>query len=608
MAPWIIPAIGAGIGLFGGAAGADTRRQVPNSEAGATSSNNVSSMIPPEQLNDIFGYLSGTGNQMGRTPVPYFPGQTYIGPSSATQAGINMGMGSLPWYQQASGAMGNAAGLYGQQSGYYQQAAPAFKDAGDAYGNVSSAYNAAAPWQQYAGNKYLGAGQGYDALQPGYNQSGQLFQSLNPMYQQSGNAYGQAGQQMAGTGAQYGMAGGIGNSGLGLYGMGAGQALGAQPGMQGLLGAAGQNYGQLSTATDVGNNPHVQAMMDRNAATTTKGFLENVLPKMDSGAIASGGLGSSRANLAQGQAAGDTAEALSNTNAQILLDSYGKGLGAQQAALGQTGNMLNNMMMPAKSSAWAAQQSGDAMRQASAAGDLFQRQAMVPAQVAALLGQQADQYGRGAEMFGRGMDQRQTGANMGRMGADLAGQGADRYRMGADTLNLGANALGQRANQYRMGADTWGLGADAMGRMGQAYGQGGDYLNKGAQSALGYGQTVEGYQGAALEDAMNRFSHQYQEPLQRAQMLQQLLSAFAGQGTQYNNSTGQTRESGMQNNPNYQSRFGGGLQGALSGGMMGYGLSKPIGNWWDNRGYVPGMTNADGSPYRDDANNFRKWD
>jgi len=52
--------------------------------------------------------------------------------------------------------------------------------------------------------------------------------------------------------------------------------------------------------------------------------------------------------LAQGQALADTSQALANQVSQNNLTAYGQGLGAQQNALSQTGNMLTNMMAPSQ--------------------------------------------------------------------------------------------------------------------------------------------------------------------------------------------------------------------------------------------------------------------
>jgi hypothetical protein len=71
-----------------------------------------------------------------------------------------------------------------------------------------------------------------------------------------------------------------------------------------------------------------------------------MLPQLQSGAQQVNALGSSRLGLAQGQAMGDASKALANQNATTMLNAYGQGLGAQTSALGQTGNMLSNLLAP----------------------------------------------------------------------------------------------------------------------------------------------------------------------------------------------------------------------------------------------------------------------
>jgi hypothetical protein len=114
------------------------------------------------------------------------------------------------------------------------------------------------------------------------------------------------------------------------------------------LNAANQNYLGLSRAADVANNPYVQGMLGANANSVNQQLKESWLPAIQGNAISSGsgGIGSSRAGLAQSQAVERAANQLSNTNANTLLNSYGQGLTAQSNALGQTGAMLGNQLLP----------------------------------------------------------------------------------------------------------------------------------------------------------------------------------------------------------------------------------------------------------------------
>lgn len=145
-------------------------------------------------------------------------------------------------------------------------------------------------------------------------------------YTQASYGYGQGANQSLGQAA--GMAPGIADAW--------GQAAGNQSGVSDI---ARQNYGFLSTAADVANNPYVQGMLGTNSQQVNEQLKESWLPAIQGSAVAagSGAMGSSRAGLAQGQAVGRASQQLANANSGMMLDAYGKGLGAQQYALGQTG-------------------------------------------------------------------------------------------------------------------------------------------------------------------------------------------------------------------------------------------------------------------------------
>ena len=97
---------------------------------------------------------------------------------------------------------------------------------------------------------------------------------------------------------------------------------------------------------DAANNPYVQNMMQSNQFLANRNLQENLLPAIQSGAVASGQMGGSRQGIAQGLAARGTQEALANANAQTMMDAYGKGLGAQQGALSMAPNLMAMGMAP----------------------------------------------------------------------------------------------------------------------------------------------------------------------------------------------------------------------------------------------------------------------
>ena len=84
---------------------------------------------------------------------------------------------------------------------------------------------------------------------------------------------------------------------------------------------------------DAANNPYVQNMMQSNQYMANRNLSENLLPQIAGGAVASGQMGGSRQGIAEGLAMRGTQEALANANAGMMLDAYGKGLGAQSNAL-----------------------------------------------------------------------------------------------------------------------------------------------------------------------------------------------------------------------------------------------------------------------------------
>ncbi len=122
----------------------------------------------------------------------------------------------------------------------------------------------------------------------------------------------------------------------------------AAKGMRPLLDTMQSNYGFLSNAADVANNPYVQSMNKTMQQQVNQNLNRNLLPQIQSGAQSVNALGSDRMGLAQGQALADTSQALANQVSQNNLTAYGQGLGAQQNALSQTGNMLTNMMAPSQ--------------------------------------------------------------------------------------------------------------------------------------------------------------------------------------------------------------------------------------------------------------------
>lgn len=223
-----------------------------------------------------------------------------------------------------------------------------------------------------------------------------------------------------------------------------------QFGVNSAMGAAGQmdqplntmmgNYNFLSGAADVANNPYVQGQLGANERSVEQQLREQWMPQVNRGAQAVNAMGGGRHGIAQAQGVERAGEQLSRTNAATMLDAYGKGLGAQEYALGQTGNVLQNMLAP-------------------------------------------------------------------------------------------------------------------------------------SQTQMQAGQAVEGYQGRALQDAMRRFSHQYQEPYQRMQNLSSTLGFLQPMGTQYGSGVNTGQSTGTSPNPSYQAP----MQRMIGGAMSGIGVGNMFG-------------------------------
>lgn len=99
-------------------------------------------------------------------------------------------------------------------------------------------------------------------------------------------------------------------------------------------GAGASNAWLSPDALDVGNNPAVQGMMDRNARAVNTQLLETSLPQIRDGAERSGNFGSSRQGVAEGVAMGKASSALADANAKTLSDAYNTNVESQLKALG----------------------------------------------------------------------------------------------------------------------------------------------------------------------------------------------------------------------------------------------------------------------------------
>jgi hypothetical protein len=148
------------------------------------------------------------------------------------------------------------------------------------------------------------------------------------------------------------------------------------------------------------------------------------------------------------------------------------------------------------------------------------------------------------------------GIQSGALGVNALGSDRMGLAQGTAAAEAQKNLLNQNA-QTQMQAYGQGLGAQ-----GQALGMTGGLM----QSMLQPGQTVEGYQGQALQDQINRFNYQFTEPWTRMQNMQGVLGALAPLGV----TQGGGSSVAMQQNPNYMSPY----QGMAGGASLGYSVGN----------------------------------
>lgn len=435
---------------------------------------------PHQAVAPIYGQMSQNLGVISQTPTPVFPGITYVPPSQLTQQSVDLRQGQIPHYQNAATASDIASGAYLGAGAAAKAAEPMFYDAGNAYAQAAGM----APGVANAYNQAMGQGQGVNA------------------------AYGQAA----------GMAPSVANA----YGNSGNLALGAIGNQRGINSASLGNYNFLSNAADVANNPYVQDQLAANKSEVMEGLMREAIPQINAGAASVNNLGSSRQGLLQGQAVGDAAEALARVNASTMLDAYGKGLGAQQNALGYTSSMLENQLSPARSAGYAADQRA------------------------------------------RGMDAMSNAARLQHQGMGALGEAAGYGRQGMEAAGLGADYMRNRAYMGREAAAQAGQAGDYGSLAAQQLGNAGNYMGQGADAAAAGGQTVEDYQGRAQNDAIMRHDAPYTELWERMGRTGDFLTGLfqplgTGSSTSYQQQAG-NQSSRMRNSGygmNDQVSFGG---------------------------------------------------
>ena len=445
---WVAVGVVGGSALAGGVmgmAGRDKNKTLSQTQQGSSggTSQSQSTFVPNPAAMPLYGMVAGQGQNFMQQPVPFFPGQTYGGPSAADQIGDALNMGMLPFMGEAAmrlyGGAGASQAGYGAANDMFGRAAAVAPGASGAYGNAA-------------------------AMAPGV-----------------ANAFGNA---------------------AGAYGSGAG----AQAWM---LPDANRNFAFLSNAADVANNPYVNAQADAMASRLNQNFKEQLLPSINQGANQVNALGSSRHALAQAQGSERTQEQLSRGLADLYGGAYQSGLGAQQAALGQTGAMLRNQLAP-------------------------------------------------AEALGQAARERQLGMGVTALGGDYLTKGMDVFGQGGQYLQQGAQGLQQGQQDYASNImNALGLG---RGMVENAYGTGQrsrDFQQQALQDAM----ARYAYQ---YQEPWSRLG----QAAKVAGFLQPLGVQY-GSGANLGESSG----IGTGANPNYQSAGQAFLGGAMSGASLGASFS-----------------------------------
>jgi hypothetical protein len=113
-------------------------------------------------------------------------------------------------------------------------------------------------------------------------------------------------------------------------------ALGAAGGQDQLAQAGADNskWWLDPARLDVNNDPYVRSAIDASTRPITQQLLEQALPNLRSGSIASGGFGGSRQGIAEGLATGRAAQAVGDTASKVAEDAVNARMAQQGRVLG----------------------------------------------------------------------------------------------------------------------------------------------------------------------------------------------------------------------------------------------------------------------------------
>ena len=318
--------------------------------------------------------------------------------------------------------------------------------------------------------------------------------------------------------------------------------------------AAGQ-LGATASGQFLGSNPYLDDVFQNAASRVTERFSEDVLPSIAAQFGAAGRTGSGAQALTTGRASGELTDSLGQLASSIYAPAYEAERGRQTQAAGQLGQL------GVAGGQLGADLLGRQQGIAGLGGDLYSRQNQAEL---GRLGQATNLY-----LGERGLGQQaaQAGGQLGLGGAGLA---ADLYNRGQSRQLQAGGALGDL-----------GLGGlrsmqDLYGNIGQERFRAGSLVPQ--HTALQYGDidrlanvgaSVEDQSQRLIDDAMNRWNFQQQQPWQNLMNYSNVINQLpGGYGTQTQQGSRGSRLAGIGGGAmtGYQV---GGPWGALAGGLLG---------------------------------------
>ena len=193
----------------------------------------------------------------------------------------------------------------------------------------------------------MGSAGGSKQSSSGWNQAQSQSASMGGNQSQN-SAFNQALSGGSSTGSSQSQQGVWGAQAPGLSSLyGAAQQLigggGQAAGLNATAGAANDAWRSMLTP---GGNPYFSQNVQGAIDQATQSFNRQVMPELDARGVAAGQYGSSRDNLARGEAAGLFGQGMGRTVGDMYAQQYGVDQQRQAAALGMTGAMQGAQLAP----------------------------------------------------------------------------------------------------------------------------------------------------------------------------------------------------------------------------------------------------------------------